>query len=108
MLLSQSGDINCLYGVVATFVNLCNAYDKQEVIPEMVELAKFAKQHIPEEHEMDDQDFVDNRITILAQQGASWALAVLSKTESHNSKELIARSVFIWVCGASLCLVRAT
>ena len=69
--------MNCLYGVVATFVNLCNAYDKQEVIPEMVELAKFAKQHIPEEHEMDDQDFVDNRITILAQQGASWALAVL-------------------------------
>lgn len=89
--LAKSGDMNCLYGVVATFVNLCNAYDKQEVIPEMVELAKFAKQHIPEEHEMDDQDFVDNRITILAQQGASWALAVLSKTESHNSKELIAR-----------------
>ena len=96
--------MNCLYGVVATFVNLCNAYDKQEVIPEMVELAKFAKQHIPEEHEMDDQDFVDNRITILALQGASWALAVLSKTESHNSKELIARSM----CGASLCLVRKT
>ena len=96
MLLPQFSDMNCLYGVVATFVNLCNAYDKQEVIPEMVELAKFAKQHIPEEHEMDDQDFVDNRITILAQQGANWALAVLSKTESHNSKELIARSVFIW------------
>lgn len=89
--LAKSGDMNCLYGVVATFVNLCNAYDKQEVIPEMVELAKFAKQHIPEDHELDDQDFVDNRITILAKEGASWALSALSKTESHSSKELIAR-----------------
>ncbi|KAG0709475.1 Protein unc-45 B [Chionoecetes opilio] len=90
--LAKSGDMNCLYGVVATFVNLCNAYDKQEVIPEMIELAKFAKQHIPETHELDDQDFIDNRITILAQEGASGALSVLSKTESHNSRELIART----------------
>ena len=87
--------MNCLYGVVATFVNLCNAYDKEEVIPEMIELAKFSKQHIPEAHELDDQDFIDNRITILAQEGASWALAVLSKTESHNSWELIARYVLL-------------
>jgi hypothetical protein len=27
----------------------------------MLELAKFAKQHIPEEHELDDPDFVDKR-----------------------------------------------
>lgn len=50
-----------VYGVVTTLVNLTNSYDKQEVIPEMVELAKFAKQHIPEEHELDDEDFVIKR-----------------------------------------------
>lgn len=33
-----------------TLVNLTNSYDKQEVLPEMIELAKFAKQHVPTEH----------------------------------------------------------
>ena len=36
-------------------VNVTNSYDKQEINPEMLELAKFAKHHIPEEHELDDQ-----------------------------------------------------
>ncbi|CAL4178392.1 unnamed protein product [Meganyctiphanes norvegica] len=89
--LAKSGDLNCLYGVVTTFCNLMNAYDKQEIIPEMMELAKFAKQHIPEEHELDEQDFVDKRVSILVEEGAGAALVALSKTESHNSKELIAR-----------------
>lgn len=40
---AKSGDKSVVYGVVTTLVNLCNAYDKQEVVPEMVELAKFAK-----------------------------------------------------------------
>ncbi|XP_042221331.1 protein unc-45 homolog B-like [Homarus americanus] len=95
--LAKSGDMNCLYGVVATFVNLCNAYDTQEVIPEMVELAKFAKQHVPETHDLDDQDFVDKRVTILAEEGAATALTALSKTDSQNSRELIAR-LFNAIC----------
>lgn len=89
--LAKTGEQNVLYGVVTTFVNLCNAYDKQEVLPEMVELAKFAKQHIPEEHELDDSDFVNKRITMLTDAGITSALVALSKTESNNSKELIAR-----------------
>ena len=32
-------------------VNCANAYDKKEVEPELVELAKFAKHHVPEDHE---------------------------------------------------------
>lgn len=59
----------------------------------MVELAKFAKQHIPEEHELDDKDFIDKRVNVLAEEGAGAALVSLAKTESENSKELIARSV---------------
>ncbi|XP_050302471.1 protein unc-45 homolog B [Anthonomus grandis grandis] len=89
--LAKSGDQSVVFGVVTTLVNLCNAYEKQEVIPEMVELAKFAKQHIPEEHELDDPDFVTKRILALGHENVTTALVVLSKTESPNSRELIAR-----------------
>lgn len=95
--LAKSGDQSAIYGVVTTLVNLCNAYEKQEMLPEMIELAKFAKHHIPEEHELDDPDFVNKRLTILAKEGVTTALVSLSKTQSHNSKELIAR-VFNALC----------
>ncbi|XP_015108804.1 protein unc-45 homolog B [Diachasma alloeum] len=95
--LAKTGDKSVLYGVVTTLVNLCNAYDKQEVIPEMVELAKFAKHHIPEEHELDDPDFVNKRLIMLAKAGVTSALVALAKTDSQNSKELIAR-VFNAIC----------
>jgi len=89
--LGRTGGQDVMYGVVTTLVNLTNSFDKQEISPEMVELAKFAKHHVPVEHEMDDPDFVDKRIWTLCQYGATSALAVLSKTESKNMKELIAR-----------------
>ncbi|GJQ79844.1 putative myosin-binding striated muscle assembly central [Trypoxylus dichotomus] len=95
--LAKTGDQSVLYGVITTLVNLVNAYEKQEVLPEMVELAKFAKHHIPEEHELDDHDFVTKRIQILAKEGVTTALVALSKTESNNSKELISR-VFNAIC----------
>ena len=40
----------------------------------MLELAKFAKHHIPEEHELDDQDFVEKRINVLGSMGITSAL----------------------------------
>ncbi|XP_049879215.1 protein unc-45 homolog B [Pectinophora gossypiella] len=95
--LAKTGDQSCLYGVVTTLVNLCNAYEKQEMLPEMLELAKFAKHHIPEQHELDDPDFVNKRLTVLAKAGVTSGLVALSKTESHNSRELIAR-VFNAIC----------
>ena len=82
-----------MYGVLATLVNLTNSYDKQEIDPQMLELAKFAKHHIPEEHELDDEDFADKRVWSIAQMGVTSALVSLSKTESHNMRELIARWV---------------
>ncbi|XP_011685099.1 PREDICTED: protein unc-45 homolog B [Wasmannia auropunctata] len=95
--LAKTGDQSVLYGVVTTLVNLCNAYDKQELIPEMIELAKFAKHHIPEEHELDDVDFVNRRLCVLANAGVTSALVSLAKTDSPNSRELIAR-VFNAIC----------
>lgn len=55
-----------LYPLITCLVNLVNAYDKQELIPEMVELAKFAKHHIPEQHEYDDPDFVEKRVEVIS------------------------------------------
>ncbi|KAJ2942880.1 hypothetical protein O0L34_g15071 [Tuta absoluta] len=95
--LAKTGDQSCLYGVVTTLVNLCNAYEKQEMLPEMLELAKFAKHHVPEQHELDDIDFINKRLTILAKAGVTTGLVALSKTESPNSRELIAR-VFNALC----------
>merc|ERR1719150_207736 len=89
--LAKSGNQEAAYGVVTTFVNLTNSFEKQEINPEMLELAKFAKHHIPQEHELDDEDFVDKRIWSLCKYGATSALSALSKTESKNMKELIAR-----------------
>ena len=95
--IAKTGDMNCLYGVTTSFVNICNAYDKQEIDEEMVKLAQFAKHHVPEEHELDDKDFVDKRICILIAEGAVSALVTLSKTESSNSRELISR-LFLAFC----------
>ena len=50
--LAKSPDKTVTYGVVSCLVNCTNTYDKNEdAFPEMVELAKYAKHHIPEQHE---------------------------------------------------------
>ena len=89
--MGKTGPQNVMYGVLATLVNITNSYDKQEINPVMLELAKFAKHYIPEEHELVDEDFADKRIWSIANMGVSSALVSLSKTESHNMRELIAR-----------------
>uniref|UniRef100_A0A8C1WKK7 Protein unc-45 homolog B n=1 Tax=Cyprinus carpio TaxID=7962 RepID=A0A8C1WKK7_CYPCA len=48
--LAKSKDKTILYAVACTLVNCTNSYDKKEIIPEMVQLAKFSKQHVPEQH----------------------------------------------------------
>lgn len=95
--LAKSEKTSAMYALVSIFVNLCNAYEKQEVIPEMIELAKFSKCHVPEDHELDDVDFVNKRITLLCQYGIITILVQLSKTESLNIKELISR-LFNAIC----------
>ena len=59
--LAKSGNQEAAYGVVTTLVNLTNSFEKAEIMPEMLELAKFAKHHIPQDHELDDPDFIDKR-----------------------------------------------
>uniref|UniRef100_T1JCZ1 Protein unc-45 homolog B n=1 Tax=Strigamia maritima TaxID=126957 RepID=T1JCZ1_STRMM len=95
--LAKTGGETVLYGVVTTFVNLTNCYDKQEIIPELIQLAKFSKQHVPEEHALDSRECTGLRIKKLTELGMASALVALSKTESANSKELISR-IFNAIC----------
>lgn len=53
--------------------------------------------HIPEEHEYDDPDFLNQRLLLLGRAGVTGALVALAKTDSQNTKELISR-VFNAIC----------
>lgn len=48
--LCQCQDAHVLYSITTIFVNLTNTYDIQKPDKEMLELATYAKQHIPKEH----------------------------------------------------------
>uniref|UniRef100_A0A8B9KTV9 Protein unc-45 homolog B n=1 Tax=Astyanax mexicanus TaxID=7994 RepID=A0A8B9KTV9_ASTMX len=90
-----SKDKTILYAVACTLVNCTNSYDKKEIIPEMVQLAKFSKQHVPEQHPKDKKDFIDSRVKKLLKAGVTSALAVMVKADSSiltdQTKEMLAR-----------------
>ncbi|KAH9490560.1 Protein unc-45 B [Bulinus truncatus] len=89
--LAKTTERNTTYACVTVLVNLTNSYDKQDIMPELKELAKFAKQHVPEEHAKDKPEFVSGRIHKLAQAGVINALVTLADTDSKNSREQISR-----------------
>ncbi|XP_044531503.1 protein unc-45 homolog B [Gracilinanus agilis] len=99
--LAKTSDKTILYSVATTLVNCTNSYDVKEVIPELVQLAKFSKQHVPEEHPKDKKDFVEKRVKRLLKAGVISALACMVKADSailtDQTKELLAR-VFLALC----------
>ncbi|XP_010950144.2 protein unc-45 homolog B isoform X1 [Camelus bactrianus] len=99
--LAKTPDKTILYSVATTLVNCTNSYDVKEVIPELVQLAKFSKQHVPEEHPKDKKDFVDKRVKRLLKAGVISALACMVKADNailtDQTKELLAR-VFLALC----------
>uniref|UniRef100_A0A2K5DPH0 Protein unc-45 homolog B n=1 Tax=Aotus nancymaae TaxID=37293 RepID=A0A2K5DPH0_AOTNA len=99
--LAETSDKTILYSVATTLVNCTNSYDVKEVIPELVQLAKFSKQHVPEEHPKDKKDFIDMRVKRLLKAGVISALACMVKADSailtDQTKELLAR-VFLALC----------
>ncbi|XP_014651878.1 PREDICTED: protein unc-45 homolog B [Ceratotherium simum simum] len=99
--LAKTSDKTILYSVATTLVNCTNSYDIKEVIPELVQLAKFSKQHVPEEHPKDKKDFVDMRVKRLLKAGVISALACMVKADNailtDQTKELLAR-VFLALC----------
>ncbi|XP_068131357.1 protein unc-45 homolog A isoform X2 [Hyperolius riggenbachi] len=93
--LSKSQDKTVLFAVASTLVNCTNSYDQEEIDPQMLELAKYAKQHVPEVHPKDKKEFVEVRIGKLLAAGVVSALACMVKNENpalpDSSKELISR-----------------
>ncbi|TRY82435.1 hypothetical protein DNTS_007885 [Danionella cerebrum] len=93
--LAKSNDKTILYAVACTLVNCTNSYDKKEIIPEMVQLAKFSKQHVPEQHPKDKKDFITRRVKRLLKAGVTSALAVMVKADNSiltdQTKEMLAR-----------------
>jgi len=97
-LAKDSEDNTIVYAVCNALVNLTNSYDKRKIDEEMIKLAEYAKQPIPEEHAMDSVEYVDNRISQLVDQGVVEVLISLSKSaKSDSSREMISR-VFYAVC----------
>ncbi|XP_035999482.1 protein unc-45 homolog B isoform X1 [Fundulus heteroclitus] len=93
--LAKSRDKTILYAVACTLVNCTNSYDKKEIIPELVQLAKFSKQHVPEQHPKDKKDFIEKRVKRLLKAGVTSALAVMVKADTailtDQTKEMLAR-----------------
>ncbi|NWX94176.1 UN45A protein, partial [Nothoprocta pentlandii] len=93
--LAKSEDRSVLYAVASTLVNCTNSYDHEEPDPQMLELAKYAKQHIPEQHPKDKPDFVKRRVRKLLAAGVVSALACMVKSENpaltNSCRELISR-----------------
>uniref|UniRef100_A0A9J7XCX0 Unc-45 myosin chaperone A n=1 Tax=Cyprinus carpio carpio TaxID=630221 RepID=A0A9J7XCX0_CYPCA len=99
--LAKSEDKTVLYAVGSTLVNCTNSYDVEKPDPQMVELAKYAKQHVPEEHPKDAQSFVGKRVVKLLEAGVVSALVCMVKQESpvltEACRECIARVILALV-----------
>ncbi|KAM7536870.1 hypothetical protein Aperf_G00000085746 [Anoplocephala perfoliata] len=57
------------FPLVSLLANLTNSFPEKEVLPEMLEIAKFAKQHIPEKHEADEPKAIAQRRKTLVSSG---------------------------------------
>uniref|UniRef100_A0A8C9TZL3 Unc-45 myosin chaperone A n=1 Tax=Scleropages formosus TaxID=113540 RepID=A0A8C9TZL3_SCLFO len=80
--LAKAEDKTVLFAVGSTLVNCTNSYDVEKPEPQMVELAKYAKQHVPEEHPKDALPFVEKRLAKLLEAGVVSALVCMVKQES--------------------------
>ncbi|XP_061842492.1 protein unc-45 homolog B isoform X2 [Nerophis lumbriciformis] len=93
--LAKSKDKTIIYAVACTLVNCTNTYEKKDIIPELVQLAKFSKQHVPEQHPKDKKDFIERRVKRLLKAGVTSALAVMVKADNSiltdQTKEMLAR-----------------
>ncbi|XP_015673096.1 protein unc-45 homolog B [Protobothrops mucrosquamatus] len=99
--LAKTSDKTVFYSVASLLVNCTNSYDVKELVPELVQLAKFSKQHVPEEHPKDKKDFVTNRVKRLIKAGVTSTLVCMVKADTailtDQTKELLAR-VFLALC----------
>ncbi|KAL5106058.1 hypothetical protein TcWFU_001538 [Taenia crassiceps] len=58
---AELGYYDTAFPLVSLLANLTNSFVEKEITPEMLEIAKFAKQHIPEKHKADEPKVVTQR-----------------------------------------------
>uniref|UniRef100_A0A7N6B415 UNC-45/Cro1/She4 central domain-containing protein n=1 Tax=Anabas testudineus TaxID=64144 RepID=A0A7N6B415_ANATE len=92
--LTKSEDKTVLFAVGSTLVNCTNSYEVEKPDPQLVELAKYAKQHVPEEHPKDAPSYVEKRLVKLLEAGVVSALGCMVKQESPALTEAC-REVFL-------------
>ncbi|XP_067935381.1 protein unc-45 homolog B-like isoform X2 [Watersipora subatra] len=100
--IAKVGDQTVMFPAATVFVNLMNAYDKPEIMPEMKQLAEYAKQKVPEDHPKDKEEYVSKRIDTLISYGVGSAAVALASivTESNGCKELLSRVFLALVTNA--------
>ncbi|XP_077989657.1 protein unc-45 homolog B-like isoform X2 [Glandiceps talaboti] len=117
---AKKADASMYFGIVSVFVNMVNSLEKEKPPQELIDLARFSKQHVPEDHPKDEPEFVKKRVKTLLANGIVPALIVMSKTDSDSVKELLAgvflalveeqenRGLVIAQGGAKACIGLAT
>lgn len=87
---NHSENAPIVYSILNIFVNLTNSYHKEEKSPELVELARFAKQHVPQEHPKDSPEILKRRICQLVVTEIVSTLVML-EPNTNNERELLSR-----------------
>ncbi|ELU01701.1 hypothetical protein CAPTEDRAFT_110839, partial [Capitella teleta] len=95
--LTKHSDQGIVYPVAQVLVNITNSYDKKEIAKEMLDLAKYAQHHVPEEDEKDKEPYISQRVGKLVKAGVVNALVALASAESEGTRDLVSR-VFLAVC----------
>lgn len=96
MVKMAKGDMTIAYPTIGCFMNLSNAAEKSDdILPEMEEIARFAKHHVPESHELDKAEPTKKRIQKLVKHGLISILSVFTHTDhvlvTEGLREMIAR-----------------
>jgi len=82
------------YSLSCIFMNATNSYDQPDVAPEMQRIAEYAKQNVPQAHELDSEENLKTRISKLVAAGVPSVLSACSTSDSERTREFLARSYF--------------
>ncbi|CAH8645360.1 unnamed protein product [Heterobilharzia americana] len=78
LLFAQYCQKDSSFALCSVLAHLTNSFERQQIEPELLELAKFSKQHIPEDHLYDSEEYIQKRRLILTKMGLPSALFQLT------------------------------
>ena len=90
-------DYSQIFAIATILVNVSSSYDKPEKNPELEELAKYAGENVPQEHELDAKQYVRKRVKVLLEGGVVNCLISMTSLQSPHIDELVSR-VLLAIC----------